>query len=96
MRRDEVVHLLAAHREELAAMGVESLALFGSVARDEAGPESDVDVLLEHGRPIDLFDLSDIKRFLEGILGRRVDLVTRRGLKRQLREQILAEAVRVA
>ncbi|HEX8132219.1 MAG TPA: nucleotidyltransferase domain-containing protein, partial [Actinomycetes bacterium] len=47
LRREEVVRLLAAHRDELAAMGVESLALFGSVARDEAGPNSDIDLLVK-------------------------------------------------
>lgn len=45
MQREEVLHRLRAHRRELARFGVKSLALFGSVARDEAGPESDVDLL---------------------------------------------------
>lgn len=43
MKRDEVIRLLADHRQELARFGVKSLALFGSVARGESRPESDVD-----------------------------------------------------
>ncbi|MEP1057222.1 nucleotidyltransferase family protein [Phormidium sp. FACHB-592] len=43
MKRDEVLSLVAAHQEELKQLGVKSLDLFGSVARDEARPESDVD-----------------------------------------------------
>ena len=47
MRRDEALTIIRAHEAELRAMGVESVELFGSVARDEAGPESDVDVLVQ-------------------------------------------------
>ena len=46
MRRDEALAIIRAHEAELRAMGVESIELFGSVARDEAGPGSDVDVLV--------------------------------------------------
>ena len=52
LRRAEVVRLLAEHREELAELGVISLSVFGSVARDEAGPESDVDLLVTIRRPM--------------------------------------------
>ena len=50
MRRDEVLSIIAAHRDELRRMGVLSLSIFGSVARDEAGPQSDVDLLVELDR----------------------------------------------
>ncbi len=96
MRRDEVLAILAGHREELRQRGVRSLALFGSVARDEAGPESDVDLLVELERPAGYFKLAEVKSYLEAILGRKVDLVTRGGIKRQLRERILAEAIDAA
>ena len=46
-RRDEVLQLLARHAGELLALGVRHLSIFGSVARGEAGPESDVDVLVD-------------------------------------------------
>ena len=69
MRRDEALRRLAEHREELAAMGAGSLSLFGSVARDEAGPDSDVDILIELNRQLDLFDLGGIQVRLEEIMG---------------------------
>ncbi|TRU83627.1 MAG: hypothetical protein EWV54_19670, partial [Microcystis novacekii Mn_MB_F_20050700_S1D] len=47
MKRDEVLAILAAHREQLQTLGVKSLSLFGSVARDEAHSDSDVDFLVE-------------------------------------------------
>ncbi|HEX2187891.1 MAG TPA: nucleotidyltransferase family protein [Longimicrobiaceae bacterium] len=96
MRRDEALKILREHKAELDAMGITSLSLFGSVARDEAGPESDVDLLVEFEDVVDLFEFVRVKLQLEGILGRRVDLVTPRALKRQLRKRILGEAVRAA
>lgn len=95
MRRSDTLRLLGEHREDLARLGVESLAVFGSVARDEAGPDSDVDVLVEVRRPMGLFGLIEIQEYLEGLLGRRVDLVTRQALKPRLRERVLREAVAV-
>ena len=75
-------------------MGVGSLSLFGSVARDEAGPESDVDLLIELGRPMGLFDLGRIQVRLEEIMGCKVDLVMPDALRPRLRTRFLAEAVR--
>ncbi|MGE3268941.1 MAG: nucleotidyltransferase family protein [Chloroflexota bacterium] len=94
MRRDEVLRLLAEHRDELAGMGVGSLSLFGSVARDEAGADSDVDLLIELAHPMDLFELGHIQVRLEEILGQRVDLVMPEALRPRLRAVILREAVR--
>ncbi len=97
MKRDEALRIIREHREELKSFGIESLALFGSVARDEAGPESDVDLLVKFdGRPIGIFAFLRLKRHLEEILGCPVDLVTQDALKRQLKDQILKEAVRAA
>ena len=93
MQRDDILRILADHRAELAELGVGSLALFGSTARGEAGPESDVDLLVGFNRPVGLFELVDLKDYLEGLLGRPVDLVTRDSLRRQLRERILKEAI---
>ena len=66
------------------------------MARDAAGEGSDVDVLVEFDRPIGLFAFIDLRDYLGQLLGRRVDLVTVEALKPQLRERILAEAVRAA
>jgi predicted nucleotidyltransferase len=97
MKRDEVIRILQARRGELAArFGVRSLALFGSVARDEASEHSDVDLLVEFDRPIGLLHLVGAAQYLEKVLGvMRVDLVLRRAVLPELRQQILAEAIDV-
>lgn len=95
MRRDEALRRLREHRTELGELGAGSLALFGSVARDEAGPESDVDILIELNRPMGLFGFIAIEERLAELLGRRVDLVERAALKRRIRDRILREAVAV-
>ncbi len=87
---------LAAHRIELKGIGVRSLALFGSVARGEDRPESDIDLLVEFNRPTSLFELFAIRRRLEAILGHRVDLVPRDGLKPRMRDAVLREAIDAA
>ena len=96
MRRDEALTLLRAHKADLPRFHVKSLALFGSVARDEAGPESDLDLLLEfEGQAT--FDLyMGLKLFLEDLLGCRVDLVMSKALKPRMRLYVEREAVRVA
>jgi len=92
----EIKRLLAPHREDLDAFGVEALLVFGSVARDEAGPESDIDLVVRFVGPTSLFTLVHLKDFLEGALGRPVDLVTEGGLRPWMREIVHAEAVRAA
>ncbi len=96
MQREAVLSRLAAHREELARIGVRSLALFGSVARGEDRPGSDIDLLVEFNQPTSLFELFAIRRRLEEILGRRVDLVPRDGLKPRVRDAVLREAINAA
>src|SRR3990170_8786434 len=96
MRRDEVLVVLRGHLGDLTRFGIKSLALIGSVARDEAGPESDLDLLVEfEGQAT--FDLyMGLKLFLEDILGCRVDLVMRKALRPRMRPLVEREAVRVA
>ena len=96
MDRETVSTRLRQRRAELEQMGVQSLELFGSVARDEAGLDSDVDILIAFSRPVGLFHFINVKDLLESILGQSVDLVTRDALKPQLREHILEEAVDAA
>ncbi len=96
MTRADVLSALAAHRGDLSRYAVGSLTLFGSVARDEAGPESDVDLLVEFAVPA-TFDLfMDLKFHIEALLGAQVDLVTTKALRPQLRPQIEREGIRVA
>ena len=96
MRRDEALTILASQAEDLRSRKVKTLSVFGSVARDEAGPDSDVDILVEFSAPVGLFEFIDLKDHLSELLGRRVDLATHRALRREMRDQILKEAIRAA
>ncbi len=96
MRRAEALAILHAHRTDLEPFGVKSLALFGSVARDEAGPESDLDLLLEFEGAATFDRYMGLKLLLEDLLGCRVDLVMRKALKARMLPSVEREAVRVA
>jgi uncharacterized protein len=95
MRRNDVLTLVQAHRSNLMQLGVKSLDLFGSVARDEAHPNSDVDFLVEFAKPIGLFQLLRVKHYLEDILECPVDLGTRTALREHLREPVLKDLIHV-
>lgn len=94
--QDEVRRRIRTNLPELSRLGVRSLALFGSVARGEATPTSDIDLLVDFARPVGLFGFLLVKQRLERLLGCEVDLVTRDALKPQLRDAILKEAVPAA
>lgn len=97
MKRDEVIGFLSLHRQELEErFGVGSLALFGSVARDEAGSESDVDLLVEFRETPSLTEYMRFKFWLEDHLGRPVDLVMKGALKAWAKPLVESEAIRVA
>jgi hypothetical protein len=96
MRRDEAVKLLAEHRQDLSRFGVKSLALFGSVVRDEARPDSDVDVLVEFEGAATFDRYMGLRFFLQDLLGAPVDLVTRKALKPRLKPYVEREAQYVA
>ena len=96
MSRLEVLSTLRAQQAALhARFGVTRLTLFGSVARDEAGPDSDVDLLVEFDRPIGLFRFLELQNHLEDLLRCGVDLGTPQSLKPRIRDRVLAEAVSV-
>jgi uncharacterized protein len=95
MKRSEILQKLAAHRDELTQMGVKTLAVFGSVARDEARPDSDVDIMVEFQGPATFNGYMDLKFFLEDLLGYPVDLVTRKSIRSRLKTQIENEALYV-
>jgi len=61
--------------------GVRSIGVFGSVARGEAGPDSDADILVDLAKPISYFDLLDLEDIVSAHLGRRADVHTRAGLR---------------
>lgn len=96
MSRDEVLRTLAEHKEDIYRLGVKSLAVFGSVSRDEATGESDIDVLVEFSGAGTYDGYMRLKGFLERLLGVNVDLVTRKALKPRVKQQVESEAVYVA
>lgn len=73
-------------------MGVRSLAIFGSVARNEGTSESDIDILIDFEPGKGLFVFIEIKNYLEKLFDGEVDLVTKNALHPALKEQILREA----
>ena len=83
---------LQPHQSALRALGVRSLALFGSAARGQARQDSDLDFLVSFDQP-NFDDYMDVKFRLEEIFSRRVDLVLESALKPALRQQVLAEAI---
>lgn len=93
MKRQDVLDTLCTHRAALREMGIESLALFGSVARDEGTDTSDVDLLVEFSRPVGLFHVAHVRRRLSELLGCPVDLTTPGALRKEMRDEILQEAI---
>lgn len=96
MKRDVVVETLKQKNAELTGkFGVKSLLLFGSVARDEASPTSDIDLLVEFNRPIGYFGLFALQEYLEKLLGCPVDLGTPGSLKPYIRERVMRKLIHV-
>jgi predicted nucleotidyltransferase len=96
MRRDDALTILRAQRDVLRTFGVRSLSLFGSTARDEAGADSDVDLLVDFEGPATFDRYMDVKLHLEEALGCHVDLATPKALRERLRPAIEREAILVA
>ncbi|MBM4124442.1 MAG: nucleotidyltransferase family protein [Nitrospira sp.] len=85
-KRGEILRIAARH-------GARNVRIFGSVARGEAGPESDVGFLVELEPGRSLLDHAALLLELEELLGCRVDVATERGLRTRIRERVLKEAV---
>lgn len=96
MNSKHVLQHLAASKAELASrFGVTRLALFGSVVRDAARSDSDVDVLVSFDGPATSARYFSVQFFLKDLLGRPVDLVTDKALRPELRPFVEREAVHV-
>ncbi len=95
MRRDDLLTKLAAQRRQLAAFKLKSLAVFGSVARNEARADSDIDLLVEFEGPATFDRYVKLKSFLEEVLGGPIDLLTRKGVRPELAPQVEQEAIYV-
>ena len=97
MNRQEVLNQLAEQAEEIRRrFSIKDLAIFGSVARDEAGVHSDVDMLVTFRGRADFDLFMNLKFYLEDLLDMQVDLVTQKALRPHLRTEIEREAIHVA
>ncbi|MDQ2730063.1 MAG: nucleotidyltransferase family protein [Armatimonadota bacterium] len=96
MTRNDILQLLTIHQADLARFDVKTLGVFGSVARGEANPDSDVDVLVEFNGAATFDGYIDLEAFLEDLIGARVDLVTRPSLPSDLRLSIERDVCYVA
>ena len=86
IKRNDILRLASQH-------GAHHVRVFGSVARGEAGPASDIDILVQMDSGRSLLDLIRLTQELESILQRKVDVLTDEGLSPYLKERIQAEAV---
>jgi hypothetical protein len=97
MNREQVVGLLEQRVAEIRRrFDVTELALFGSAARDQLRPESDIDVLVHFHLPATFAQYMGLKFYLEELLGRSVDLVTAKGLRKEFKPYIERESLVVA
>jgi predicted nucleotidyltransferase len=85
-RRDDIVSIAARH-------GARNVRLFGSVARGEDGPDSDVDLLVDTGPTTSSWFPAGLILDLEQILGRPIEIVTDQGLSPLIKERVLKEAI---
>ncbi|HEY1426786.1 MAG TPA: nucleotidyltransferase family protein [Caulobacteraceae bacterium] len=96
MRRDDVVRRLRQHQAEIRRLGVRSLYLFGSAARDDARPDSDIDPYFDYDDPrFSLIELARLQDRLRELLGAPIDLMTRGSLHPRLRSDIQQSSLQV-
>ena len=96
MDREHVIAKLRAHERQLKDAGIVSLSLFGSTARGDAGPDSDVDLLaaFDESRRISLLDVIHVENQIADLLGERVDLLVEGTLKPYVKETVERDVVR--
>ena len=97
MTKEQIIHLLQSQSSVLKARGVDHLYIFGSVARGDSGPQSDVDLFMDvvPDKGFSLFDLMDIQDYLSDILQVKTDMMTRNSLHPVLKESIVASAEQI-
>lgn len=94
----EIKQILQAQKPYLAEKyGVTEVSIFGSYVRNEQGPDSDLDILIELERPprISLIGLVELEDYLSGVLGLKVDIAIKRNLRKRIGARILHEAIPV-
>jgi predicted nucleotidyltransferase len=75
--------------------GVKEIGIFGSYVKGEQKDESDLDILVEFGRPVGFFEFLDLEEYLGNLIGIKVEIVTRKALKPKIGEHILREVVTI-
>jgi uncharacterized protein len=97
MNKERIVTILKSHQANFKRLGVVRLALFGSVARNEATENSDIDLLVTFSQqPVTSVDYFNLQFYLEDLLGCSVDLITDKALRKELRPYIEKELIDVA
>jgi predicted nucleotidyltransferase len=94
--RRSVITRIRKHRAQLEKLGVKSLSLFGSVAREEETKNSDVDILVEFNGRATFDRYMDTKFYLEDLLDCKVDLVTPKAIKPRMKPYIMQDLIHVA
>ncbi len=95
MEHNQLTKILINHRTEILERSIRSLYVFGSVARNQATVESDIDLLVEFDKPVGIFEFIRVKDFLEKITQCKINLVTEDALHPELKQTILNEAIHV-
>ena len=96
MDRDTVIKVLRDHADEIHARGAAALYLFGSTARREAAPDSDVDLMMEIAdRKFSLLDQAGLQNFLSDLLGVEADLSIRPSIHRLIKDNVEEDAIKV-
>ncbi len=95
MKREDVLAILARHKSDLKSLGVSRAALFGSVARGTETGDSDIDILIDIDKDLDIgvFEYVGIVQFIESLFTQTVDVANREGLKAGMRPAIEREAI---
>ncbi len=92
--KDEILQILKQYKEELyKKYGVKEIGLFGSFARGEETDKSDIDILVEFEKPVGLLTVSSLENYLSDLLGIKADVVRKRSIRKELKENILNEVV---
>ena len=95
MKRDEIIEKLKEREADLRAHGVTHAALFGSVARDEQRPDSDIDILVDLDPAVvaTMFDYAGLKEYVAALFQGSVDVIDREALKPRFRRRAAADAM---
>jgi uncharacterized protein len=97
MQKADIINELTQRQDAIKAFGVRALFLFGSYARDEARPDSDIDVFIDrqYGQKFGFLELTNLEFFLSDVFRKNVDVITRTALHPDLRSGIEASAIKV-